>query len=336
MKAEATTSFIFLTAGTSMAWLLLQGRGAFTHITVAAPIVGFLLAAGLVFWRPRIGYGMGLLSGLWALHWFWNIEFGYFPALNSWIAFNLPPDNAHLAPDIYLAKLRILFGVMAVVTILCSAMRLLPAKWKLRGNPVRETTWPALVACLFVIGAWYLTSASPYRIPLIVDGVPPELVLLHVQKRGSQFHETSVTAYRDREFYVEQDDRRLFQYRFADRRSSGILPDEIAARAQATARSSQLLDMRTQPAVPLRARNAEGWYVRMGREKVLAFTTEYGTPPPSDIVALFHDLQALPRNQAQVRTFSDICMGFCYDPLAGLGFVAMNERCRDNNGTRCK
>jgi hypothetical protein len=35
-----------------------------------------------------------------------------------------------------------------------------------------------------VVASWYGLSASPYRIPLIVDGVSPELTVLHLQKKS--------------------------------------------------------------------------------------------------------------------------------------------------------
>jgi hypothetical protein len=336
MKAKVATSAVFLGSAISMTWLLRRFPPDYCSASVVAPVVGFMLASAVLFLRPRIGYGLGMLSGLVALHWFWQIEFGYFPALNSWIAFNLSPDNPYVAPDIYLAKLKILFAVLIVAAILCSIIRFLPVSWMLRQAPIRERTWPAVLVCMLVVVSWYVASASPYRIPLIVDSVSPEMVLLHVEKRGNQFHETAVTAYRDGKVYVERNDRRLLQYRFATRWASGILPIETASRVQAFSQSTQLLAIRTPPAIALRERNAEGWYVRMGRARILAFTTEYGTKPPPEVVDLFHDLEAVSLDESAVDTVGDVCMGFCYDPLAGLGIKYMNDRCTDRNGTRCK
>lgn len=101
------------------------------------------------------------------------------------------------------------------------------------------------------------------------------------------------------------------------------------------AQSAQLRDMRTAPAVALRNKNAEGWYVLIGR-RVLAFTTEYETQPPREIVDLFHELESVAPPEKELRTVNDICMGSCYDPLAGLGLENMNDRCSERNGTRCK
>jgi hypothetical protein len=336
MRVILATVAVFLGSAISLAWLLVQIPSELRSPTLVGSFVAFVVASIGLFFRPRIGYALGMLSGLVALHWFWRIEFAYFPAVNCWIAFNLPSSTPYFVADVYLAKLKILFAVLVVTAISCSIIRFLPANWILRKIPLRDRTWPAAAICILVIAAWYVVSASPYRIPLIVDGVAPEMSLLHVEKRGRQFHETAVTAYHDRRLYVNRNDRKYFQYRFATRRSSGILPGEIASHLQALAQSRQLVDMHTPPAIALRDKNAEGWYVRIGDAKVLAFTTEYGTKPPRDLVDLFRDLQALSLDQKETETTSDVCMGFCYDPLAGLGIVNMNQRCTERNGTRCR
>jgi hypothetical protein len=71
--------------------------------------------------------------------------------------------------------------------------------------------------------------------------------------------------------------------------------------------------------------------------KVLAFTSEYGTEAPKEVVELFRELEsAAPAEKETTRTVNDICMGFCYDPLAGLGLENMNDRCGGRYGTYCK
>jgi hypothetical protein len=54
------------------------------------------------------------------------------------------------------------------------------------------------------------------------------------------------------------------------------------------------------------------------------------------IVDLFHDLESIAPPEKELRTVNDVCMGFCYDPLAGLGFDNLNDLCAERNGTRCK
>ncbi len=337
MKAKVSAAVIFLCAAISITWLLLtlpSGYGPASAVVIASAIA-FAVASAGVFIRPRLSYLLGAVSGVVALHWFWQIEFGYFPVLSSWIAFNLADGNPYSLADIFQAKLRILFAVTVVASTACSVGRLLPASWVLRNLPLRERTWPALAVCFLVIASWYGVSVSPYRIPIIADGVASELTLLHVEKRGMQFHETAITAFRDGKLYVQRNDRRLFQYRFPVRTGIGMVPEAISTRVRALMQSPQLRDLRTAPAVALRNKNAEGWYVRTGH-RVSAFTTEYGTDPPIEVVDLFNDLESVALTEKELGTEGDICMGFCYDPLAGLGLANINDRCVERNGTRCK
>jgi hypothetical protein len=337
MKAKIAAVIIFLFSAMVLGWVFLTLETGRRPIPVAAiaGAFGFVIAAAGVFLKPRLSYWLGMVSGLVSLYWFSRIEFSYFPALNSWITFNLPSDNPQFFSEVFLAKLKILLVVTVATSTAYCMTRLLPASWVLRKVPVRKRTWPALAVCLLVVASWYGVSASPYRIPLIVDGIPAELIVLHVEKKGIQFHETAISASRDGRIYVQRNDRRLFQYRFVVRDGVGMLSEAITARVRTLAQSAQLKELRTAPAAALRNKNAEGWYVRTGY-KVLAFTSEYGTEPPREVVDLFHELGSLAPAENEVRTVNDICMGFCYDPLAGLGLGNMNDRCSERNGTVCK
>ncbi len=294
-----------------------------------------MVASVEIFRRSRFGYWLGMVSGIIGLYWFSRIEFYYFPALNSWITLNLPADIPEFFSEVFLAKLKILLVVTVVTSTALCATRLLPASWALRKIPVRERTWPALVLCFLSVASWYAVSVTPYRTPLIVDGARPELAILHVTKEGIQFHETAISVVRDGRIYVQRNDRRLFRYRFTSRVGSGVLSLAVTANVRELARSTKLGDMITGAAVALRSKNAEGWYVRTGRQ-VLAFTTEYGTQPPREVVDLFHSLESVAPAETEQRTLHDICVGFCYDPLAGLGLENLNDRCLERNGTRCK
>ena len=283
MKAKIASTLIFLFAAACTAWLFVGFPRFYWPPTVfvAAGVLVLVLASAGVFLWPCLSYWLGMLSGLVTLAGFLEGDFGGF--VNSWIAFNLPESTVNLLE----AKARIIFVAAVVVSTACSVTRLLPSAWMLRRSPVRERTWPAFAVCLLVIALWFGGSASPYRIPLIVDAVGAELTLLHVEKRGIQFHETSIRVYRDGKFYLSRNDRRLFQYRFAERIDSGVLPEAVTTTAITMARSTQLKDLRTPPAMALRSHNAEGWYIRTS-QTVLAFNTEYGTKPPKDVVDLFH------------------------------------------------
>ncbi len=47
-------------------------------------------------------------------------------------------------------------------------------------------------------------------------------------------------------------------------------------------------------------------------------------------------IEALPGTQESL-TFQDVCLGFCYDPVAELGFIYSNQRCHGmpNGSTQC-
>jgi len=136
-----------------------------------------------------------------------------------------------------------------------------------------------------------------------------------------------------------RNDRRLFQYRFPVHLGSAVLSPD--SREAAIALGEELWNAgETELPVPLRSKNAEGWYVRAEPhtkgQRILAFTTENGTSPPPKLTSVFHALESAVPETEPSRDGKDICFGFCYDPLAGLGIVFMNNRCHDRNGTHCK
>jgi hypothetical protein len=105
--------------------------------------------------------------------------------------------------------------------------------------------------------------------------------------------------------------------------------------ALALTQSPELLKLLTGPAKALRSWNAEGWYVVTRSGRVLAFTSQYGTSPPPEIVHLFHEIEKLPAAQESHWPIRDVCLGFCYDPLAGLGFMYANSRCSSGTWHLC-
>lgn len=324
MKSKIIAAVVFACSGASLAWLALATPGyyGFTNATSFACAACFLAACVIVSFAERLAYLLALTAGIIALYRFSRVEFAVFSGLNSWILFNLGDGD----PVIFLAKLRILFVVTALASTVFSLIRLLPAAWTLRQTPFRERTWPPAAVCAVVVIAWFAASVTPYRVPLIVDAVSPQFAILHVEKNGLQFHENAITVYRDGRMYVESNDRRLLQYRFRVRVAKDVLPKVMSARVELLADSSQVKNASTRPPVALRNWKAEGWYVRT-RHGVLAFTTEYGTKPPTLIVGLFHDLESRAPKEQNLGSEKDVCLGFCYDPLAGLGFAFANQRC---------
>ena len=140
------------------------------------------------------------------------------------------------------------------------------------------------------------------------------------------FHETGVWAFHDGRFWILRNDRRLIQYRFERRVAQGVIRPE---RMTAFAQSPELWKLHTLPAKALRSWDGQGWG-RGAQEhsKLLAFTSEYRTAPPREITDLFHELANLPAREERSIAVQDVCLGFCYDPLAALGFDLLQHRTR--------
>lgn len=341
MKQTFTTCIVYLCAAVSPLFLLLHLQKSYpevyrsTQLTLIVAASALLLASVVVFRWPRTGHWIGLISGLGALYWFYGIEFGYFPALNTWVTFNLPDATPDSYAEILIAKMKIGFAITTLTASAISAIRLLPLTWTVRNRPIRDRLWPAVAIPVFAVVLWYTQSVTPYHIPLIVDGVPAELTLLHVEKHGNQFHETGISVSRDWQVYLFKNDRRLFQYRFPVHIGSAVLQDDTTREA-AIALAGELTNVVTMPAVPLRSKDAEGWYVRTPPRHVWAFTTENKTTPPAKLISVFRTLESSVPAAKQWGDEKDVCFGFCYDPLAGLGIAYMNDRCTEQNGTHCK
>jgi hypothetical protein len=300
-------------------------------LTVA--LFGLVIALAFLFYIPRLAYSIAFVSGAVALYWFSHRELGNFPALNSWVLFNLPDTVASLDN----AQLRIVFGSTLLASIICSVIALVPEKWHLRGKSIRDHVSLAFMLSLAVVAFWYFRSVAPYRVPIFADGPRPELAILHVQKDGLQFHETRMSIYRDGRYYYSRNNRELFQYEFATQGGNGVLPVELFSDVQSIAASPLITSLHTPPPTALRAWRAEGWYVYTRRERrFLTFTTEYQAEPPKQVLDLFQKLVALPPVEKPLPAERDICFGFCYDPQAGLQMSNLNDRCGFDNGTRCE
>jgi hypothetical protein len=50
--------------------------------------------------------------------------------------------------------------------------------------------------------------------------------------------------------------------------------------------------------------------------------------PPEEIRVLFRAIEKLPVSEEQVHGIQDVCMGYCYDPVAALGFSILQQRTR--------
>jgi hypothetical protein len=292
----------------------------------------FLCAGVLVFFRSTVGCVLGGIAGVVALPWFVLTESSALPS--AWTYLNGPVEFAGIARPF--ATLKILSVALIAAAFTCSFLRLLPSGLLLRNSPLSRRTWPAIAVAVLVLAVWLHHSAMPWMLPDIVDAISPELSILHVEKRALQFHETSVRFMRNGSFRVSHYDRRLFQYRFQSRSTGGSLPQIILGRANDLAHSTTLRKLRTAPPIALRSWNAEGWYVALRDSPLLAFTSEYGTTPPQQVRDILEEIEKLPGGKRSIA-IEDVCLGFCYDPVAGLGFWYSNQRCHGlpNGTTQC-
>lgn len=288
---------------------------------LAGPIV---LMAGALLRRARyIVWAIGAAMSLW---WIFTTESRAFR--NSWVAMNVPPQYGDTRYIRYF-QLRVVAVAFLLATLTLVATRLLPSDWQLRHQPMRERTWPAIVLSLILVACWFAKFAFPYRQPIIVDAEPPELSVLHVVKDGVAFHETRVSIYRDGRYYLVRGDRRLLHYSFGETMQEGVLTEDIRSKLSALEALPDLTQTAHTAPHALRCWHGEGWYTKADSFEITAFTTENATPAPADLIAYFHQIESSPSTGGgwsdKVR---DVCLGFCYDPKAGLGDRAENQRCR--------
>ena len=204
-----------------------------------------------------------------------------------------------------LSKLRLLAPALIVIALTFSSFRLLPAQW-----PCRRT-WPALAVAFIVLAVWFVHSALPYSVAAFDHESHFEFRILHVRKRGLRFHETTISEYRDGRVWIFRHDRRLLQYRFGNRVSSLTLGGQWPAtleRVRGLVQSPALWKLHTQPAKALWSWNAEGWFVVVKDSRLLAFTSEYGTAPPEEVTALFHEIEQLPASSESQFDACDVCV----------------------------
>jgi len=341
MKPTMTAAILFAcTAGCigGTIYKVLDARFLFHPGTPAelaagvSPVV-FLSACALVFFRPRLGYSLGLIAGLITLPWFVQIELS--PATwNSWVTLNYEsplPNPPGVGSYLAFTGLKILSVFLVATAVACSLLRLLPVRWWFRRFPWCGLTCPAFVIGFLVLAAWFGFSVTPYHVPAYDHPAHAEFRILHVEKRGLRFHETMVMERRDGQAWVSQSDRRLFQYRFEGRVASASLYDAsptASERARAFAQWPALWSSQTRPATPLRSWNAEGWYVVLKDSRLLTFTSEQGTSPPKEVTDWFHQIESLPLRDEHQFALRDVCLGFCYDPVAALGFAVLPQRIR--------
>jgi hypothetical protein len=321
----------FLTIQPDFPRQMLSWRRPDEIAAAASPLV-FLCACVLVFFRPRFGYALSLLGGFLALPLFVRIELSLAP-WNSWIILN-QGGASYFRRVPALAMLRILSPALIVFAVSTSFLRALPARWSIRSPALRQRTRPGLALGFLVLVAWFVHSVTPFSDAAFDHPAHFEFRILHVQKHGLRFHETRISEYRNGQVWIHRHERRLFQYRFEDRVALLTLGEQPGTleRARTLVQSPALWKLHTPPAKALWWWNAEGWYVVLKDSRLLAFTSEYGTAPPQEVTALFHEIEKLPASEERSFDVADVCMGFCYDPVPALGFSVLRQRTRLLNG----
>jgi|GEM_PF-2666360 hypothetical protein len=315
-------------------------RQAVFYFLCFVSVVLFAFAAGTIPHRPTFAHATAL-AGLMSVPWIYSNVMTDSGLGNVWLVFNVPDKElgAYVPPSAQLAIAIVGLIAFAVVT---AGWRLLPAQWQFRRTPLRERTWPAVGAGIVVLAVWFSQSVLPYRIPGAVDYSDyPVLQILHVEKRGLQFHERCFSVYWQRPYRpisvsFTGSDRKLFQYRFQHNGSSLQLPKALVERIQAMVESAH--EKRPQDVVrPIWNWNADRWYFSDQGSGLKGYDSSNGSNPPEDVVDLFRELDAVPRYYETHSELKDVCLGFCFDPLSAMGWLDANHRCfNDGHGLVCR
>lgn len=292
---------------------------------LVSPLIS-ISSALLLLRKRRIGLVLAAIGAAFAILWIFETESRAYR--NSWIAMNASWNDPGMPSYIGYSLLRIVSIAVSLATLTWAGTRLLPSTWQVRRRPANQQIWPAIFISLLFTSTWFILFVSPYRQPIIVDAVTPELSMLHVQKEGLTFHETRVTVYHDSRFLLVRNDRKLFRYSFTENAYEGLLDDRLRAELKAVMELPELKWTQDKSPRALMARRADGWYTEMNTYAITAFTTENGVSPPAELVEFFRRLEASPsENFSPQYSVRDVCLGFCYDPKAGLGYRAENQRC---------
>ena len=277
--------------------------------------MSMLIASVCVLMKSRFADRVALLGAILNWPFFRFAEFsGY--TFSSWLVFNLPDDGDESRAALRLVTLKIVSISLLFAATAFSSWRLMPASWRARKLSLRDRTWPGFAICFLLVGTWFLVSVSRYQIPIYdLHDNPPILSVLHVEKSGLHFHETSLAFYRNGEFYLRRDDRRLFQYRFPMSIINGVLTEPDLRLLKGLADSPrEFQGTQVSSYSPPHAWKADRWYVfderRAGRKPI---NMEISVVP-NDILSLFADAQKLPPYRTWRRTSKDVCFGFCFDP----------------------
>jgi hypothetical protein len=221
---------MFLAAGISLALtIFISSVAVFTfrlpNVAAAISPLLFWIAAVLVFFKPQLGYILALIACVLFLAWPVIIHPANFE--NAWTIFKEDIEDFGGQNPYHFLKiitLEIISVALVSAAAISAALRLIPARAFPDGMAVGQSIWPAFAGSLLVLGAWFAFTVMPYRLPHIVDAGPSELRILHVQKHGLAFRETTVVMWQDGKFFSSMTDRRLFHYKIQKTTVHGIVP----------------------------------------------------------------------------------------------------------------
>lgn len=314
---------------------------AFYFLCFLTPIF-FAFAAGAISWSPASAHATALLGILAGPSLYWNLKDSGMG--NVWVMFNQSDNRFAAYPPFFVFG--ICFVALLTLATVTAILRLIPTLLPSRRFSISDRIWPAFVVSLVVMIVWFCQSVMPYRIPGAVDYAGwPVLQILHIQKRGLQFQElcVGVSGHRMKRDYwlrgirFSGDNRRLLQYRFKEFGATGELSESTREKVKGMLTASNQKHASWDPVKPVRAWNADNWYVISEGSGLKSYTTENGSLPPRELVDLFNDLENLPHASETQSDLKDICLGFCYDPLSAMGYLYANHRCyNDGNGVVCR
>jgi len=283
-----------------------------------APLLagGMLLLSSIrVFMARRFADLMALVGALLAWPYFRLAAFPRY-TFSPWLTFNLGGESSELHFAYLIGALTILATSTLVAATAFSALRLTPRAWRIGKLSLCDRAWPGFAVTFLFVVTWYLRAVTPYQIPIFdIHQNPPDVSVLHVEKHGLQFHETSLAFYRDGQFYLAQNDRRLFQYSFQTRWARGVLTEDCFRLFNVLANSPpEFTGSDVSSYVPPKTWNADRWFVSIKGRAAGKPVNIDASVVPKEVQTLFYETQKLPQDWAQQKTERDVCLGFCYDP----------------------
>jgi hypothetical protein len=291
----------------------------FPVLTTSDAVTSGLFFFGAViclFWKPRLGYCLGLVGGSIVAVSLVRSELELSPA-TTWMYLTAGLNGGEAPPFLILRVLAVAFATTALC---CSAIRLLPGRFCVRGRVLCRLTWPALAIGSTISVLWAAHDATPYLIPVCRMGMSAEVTVLRVRKTGLRIQQTAVSVSRDAKFYHSLYEHRLFHPRVQMQTAVGVIPHEQwAALLQPTITWAP----HSAPARSvLWSWNTERWYVRLNHSRLFVFAA----PPPPELTEFIRRVERQPTFDPWSGNGRDICLGFRYDPLAELGALTSAEK----------